>query len=59
VFRKWNLKSAAKLAIIVIVSLAYLGWAIRSAGVWAGVLFVVIWVAVFVYQRSRSHGRQP
>ncbi|HKH97544.1 MAG TPA: hypothetical protein VJ999_00430 [Candidatus Sulfotelmatobacter sp.] len=53
VVRKWDIKSITKLAIIGAVMLAYLVLAVRKWGVWAGALFAVIFVAGFIYQRSR------
>jgi hypothetical protein len=57
--KKWTLKNVAKLAIIGIVSLAYFVLTLRTVGAWAGLLFVIVWIAVFVcavfiYQRRRS-----
>lgn len=54
VVRKWDRKSIAKLAVIGVVMLAYFVFAIRKLGVWGGVFFAVVVIAVFVYQRSRQ-----
>jgi len=50
----WSRRRIALLAIAMLVSLVYLVEAIKKFGIWAGVLFVVIWTTVFLYQRSRS-----
>ncbi len=38
-------------------SVAYFVYAVRKLGMWAGVVFAIIWASVFLYQRSRS--RRP
>jgi len=55
VVRKWDRKSIVKLAIIGAVMLAYFVWAIRTGGVWGGIFFAVVFIAVFVYLRSRKN----
>jgi len=50
----WSRRRIALLATAMLVSLVYLVEAIKKFRIWAGVLFVVIWTTVFLYQRSRS-----
>jgi hypothetical protein len=40
--------------VIALVTTAYLIRAIGKAGVWGGIFFVVIWLAVFLNERRRT-----
>jgi hypothetical protein len=52
-----NLKHLVFLVIAVSLSAAYLVSAFKKGGVWSGIVFVLVWVAVFWYQNRRS--RKP
>jgi len=47
-------KQIALLGIILLISAAYAVSAARRIGFWAGILFVIVWVAVFSWARSRK-----
>ncbi len=42
------------LVAVVLLSAAYLVYALRRLGVWGGILFAAIWIGVFSYARLKS-----
>jgi hypothetical protein len=47
-------KQIALLGIILLISAAYAISAAKRLGVWGGVFFAFVWVAVFLWARSRK-----
>ena len=49
-----NKKNSIFLVVALLLSVVYLCSAFKKVGVAGGVIFLIIWVAVFWYQRHRS-----